>query len=100
MNLIVMNKKKALIILFYSSFGFCSAQSLSHSVIGTAGDTFHSSKGFLDWSLGEVMTETYVRNGNMLTQGFHQTENKNTVTEIKNYDPEQSVVVYPNPVRN
>lgn len=94
-----MNKKKALILLFYSFFGFCSAQSLSHSVIGVAGDTFHSSKGYLDWTLGEVLTETYIRNGKMLTQGFHQTELR-TVTEINTYALEQGAVVYPNPVRN
>src|SRR6478609_8172819 len=67
---ISMSKKKALIVLFYSSFGFCSAQSLSHSVIGAAGDTFHSSNGSLDWTLGEIMTEAYIQNGKMLTQGF------------------------------
>ena len=96
----LLNKKKALIILFYSFIGHCSAQSLSHSVIGTAGDTFHSSEGYLDWSLGEVMTETYTKNSKILTQGFHQIEIKNTVTEIKAFDPEKSNVVYPNPVRN
>jgi len=88
-----MSRKKALIVLFYSFFGFCSAQSLSHSVIGAAGDTFHSSNGSLDWTLGEIMTETYIQNGKMFTQGFQQ-------TEIKTDDLEKSTVVYPNPVRD
>jgi len=80
-----------LIILFYSFCSFCSAQSLSHSVIGAAGETFHSSNGSLDWTLGEIMTETYIQNDKMLTQGFHQ-------PEIKTNDLEQSIMVYPNPV--
>jgi len=92
-------KKKLLIVLCFSFYGVCRAQSVSLSVIGAAGETFHSSKGSLDWTLGEIMTETYIQNGKMLTQGFHQTE-QSTVTEIKIYVLEQNIVVYPNPVRN
>jgi hypothetical protein len=84
-------KKKTLFLLCFCFYGVCYSQSGSLSVVGTAGESFRSPEGSLDWTLGEIMTETYIQKDRILTQGFHQ-------PEIKTVDLEQSIIVYPNPV--
>jgi hypothetical protein len=63
--------------IFYSSVLlaiYCSvqAQSLSPTVIATAGDYSTASGVSLSWTLGEIATETYTNGGYYLTQGFQQ----------------------------
>jgi hypothetical protein len=48
------------------------AQSLSQSVIASAGDYSSSSSASLSWTLGEICTETFSNGGYVLTQGFQQ----------------------------
>ncbi|MEO0732717.1 MAG: T9SS type A sorting domain-containing protein [Bacteroidota bacterium] len=49
--------------------GFLSAQVLTSEVISSGGETFKDNTGSIEWTLGELMTETF---GASLTQGFHQ----------------------------
>jgi len=65
--------------------------SLSQSVIGTAGDTFSSSQRVNGWTIGELMTDTYIQSGQVFTQGFHQ-------PQAKTADVAFSISVYPNPI--
>lgn len=77
--------------------GFVQAQSLSSSVIGSAGENFNATIGSLEWTLGEIMTETYKESMGYLTQGFHQPA---TIKITGLEDPEEkNVFVYPNPAR-
>ncbi|MEM1358204.1 MAG: T9SS type A sorting domain-containing protein [Bacteroidota bacterium] len=48
-----------------------SAQSLTPEVVASAGETFSNGSLTLEWTLGEIMTETYTGDI-ILTQGFHQ----------------------------
>lgn len=48
------------------------AQSISQSVIASAGDYSSSTSASLSWTLGEICTETFSNGGNVLTQGFQQ----------------------------
>ena len=84
-------KKNLLIILCSCVCHFSFAQSLSHSVIGSTGEAFHSSNGSIDWTLGEIATETYSLAGKIFTQGFQQ-------PEVKASGARFSIEVYPNPV--
>lgn len=71
------------------------SQSVSPEVIASAGDRFSSSDLILEWTLGELMTET-IEDGNVLTQGFHQPQI--AITSID--DPEglmNLVSIGPNP---
>lgn len=47
------------------------AQSVTPEVVATTGETFSNSTVTLEWTLGEIMTETYP-GSILLTQGFHQ----------------------------
>lgn len=84
--------------VFLSLYSFGAfAQSLPSQVIGTSGDNFIMANGSLEWTLGEIMIETYTRPVGFLTQGFQQPSNV-TVTNIEK-DIENGIAVYPNPVR-
>lgn len=72
------------------------AQSLTPEVVATAGETFSNGSLTLEWTLGEIMTESYVGNSLVLTQGFHQpTVLTTNVEEVA--DRFGTVTVYPNP---
>ena len=51
---------------------YAIAQELNPIVISTAGESFTVSGYSLDFTIGEIVTETYSEQGFMLTQGFLQ----------------------------
>ena len=91
-------KKWIIIIIFLLNVGLVNAQSLLSSVVGSAGDQFASASGSLEWTLGEIMTETYQQSNGYFTQGFQQP----ATIKITSLDEEEdkNVVVYPNPARD
>ncbi len=50
----------------------CAAQSASGQVLATAGGFDHAAHLTLEWTLGELATETLPTGEGILTQGFHQ----------------------------
>lgn len=88
-------KKLISSLILIGAMGALGAQSLSPEVVANAGETYAAGNLVVEWTLGEVMTESY--DGTLiLTQGFHQPELQ--VTSIK--DPAAAfgfVKVYPNP---
>jgi hypothetical protein len=88
--------KKLLLIFIFSASGITAfSQSLQPTVVGSAGASGTSASGNIDWTIGEIMTETFA-GGNYLTQGFHQPLNplSTAVTEQNSWNG----AVYPNPV--
>ena len=68
-------------ILFYSTLfcilispAFLIAQTLSPSVISSAGGYFNAANGSLSWTMGETVIQTLQSGSNMLTEGFQQPE--------------------------
>lgn len=66
-------------------------------VVATTGATFSNDEISLEWTLGEVMTESYVGDI-LLTQGFHQPSlgllsSNNDIPDLANY----GIHVFPNP---
>lgn len=88
-------------LIFISFFSLCCvdiiAQSLPAQVIGSGGDNFMKTSGSLEWTLGEIMVETYVQPVGFLTQGFQQ-PTKVIVTDTES-SIEPGFLTYPNPVR-
>ena len=77
-------------------FGNLAAQSVSPSVVGNAGTFYSNASGQLQWTLGEVMIQTFSASGNIITQGMHQPD-YGVLTAIKN-EQHGILSVYPNPV--
>jgi len=85
----------SLLSLFLFTTLVAKAQSVSPDVVASAGDLYANSSGQLQWTLGEVMTETFQSTDNILTQGFHQPFN--LVSGIAELSTDNIASVYPNP---
>ena len=90
-------KIKFYFILTVIIFGnlILNAQNIQNSVISCAGGSSASGNFKLDFTIGEVVSETFQSGNNVLTQGFHQT--KLTVTNIDNIDFFIDIYLFPNP---
>lgn len=91
-------KKTILIILYVFGFGSVFCQTNQLEVITTSGDYFKPSptSPSLSWTAGEPVTETFSSSGNVLTQGFQQSNyNITAIDEVKVKDI--SINVFPNP---
>jgi hypothetical protein len=89
-------KLYAIVLILLMGFGFARAQVLAPTVIASAGEEYyHAAFGSLTWTLGEPVTETF-RNGDLLTQGFHQPYA--TLVSVSPVAPtDLQVNIYPNP---
>ncbi|PLX20470.1 MAG: hypothetical protein C0599_09030 [Salinivirgaceae bacterium] len=91
-------KKQSLFVAAMLFSIFCNAQTSDLQLISTSGQTTTQNQITMNWSVGEVVTSTFVNENNILTQGIQQ--GKLTVTDIA--EPEQvdfTLLVYPNPVK-
>ena len=71
------------------------SQTASPELVSSSGDSFNNTSYQLDWSIGELATETYVGSQNMLTQGFHQGKYK--LTTVEDLRADIKISIYPNP---
>lgn len=71
------------------------AQSVTPEVIATAGQQYQNGALQLEWTLGEVITESQSNGNETLTQGFHQPEMK--VTGLEDFHTGLELSVFPNP---
>lgn len=87
--------KKLTGILFVSVSFSSLAQSLTPTVVSSTGDYYTGSAATLSWTLGEVVTDTYIGTNNQLTQGFHQPDLRFTLVE--DLAQEITLNLFPNP---
>lgn len=91
---------RKLIILFCLLMTFQSyAQSVSSSLVSSAGGSFYQIYAKMDWAIGETVIETYNANNNYMTHGFIQGSN----TSLNSIDEKRlaniSLKVFPNPFK-
>ena len=85
-------KKLLLILLCLPLIGF--GQVTTPSVVSSSGDSYSNGGVIMDYTLGEIVIETFSNNANILTQGFHQEILKIT---IQVEDISIKTKIYPNP---
>ena len=89
-------------LIFLLSILFCfgtiqlKSQSVTPDVVATTGDFYANGSGQIQWTIGEVMVETYQSVNNFVTQGFHQ-PNNGVLTAVPNDYSLSNVLLYPNP---
>jgi hypothetical protein len=90
-------KKFLILIVIFISLGLnVKSQSVTPFVIASAGSYFVSANAQLSWTLGEVITSTFISGNSILTQGFQQ--NNYVVIAINEFsDNPFKIDVYPNP---
>lgn len=89
-----MRMYRLLILLFSITCFSLSAQKIAPSVIASAGHVIKAGNLSLEWTLGEVVTETRTSSSLIVTQGFHQGNLGTTL--VQNQELTQ-LNVYPNP---
>lgn len=72
-----------------------NTQSLAPEIIASSGDYFTSATIKLNWTLGEMVTETYSFGGEILTQGFQQANF--LFTSIEETAENNEITIFPNP---
>lgn len=77
-------------------FAGLSAQTISSSVISSAGSTQANSQVSASWTLGEPVTGLMTNQGLQLSSGFHSQLNLEVLSVLEP-NLEVSIKVYPNP---
>jgi hypothetical protein len=99
-NGLLLSSIPLLVLLFFTGIPENSiAQQLTPAVVSSGGETFTGNGLSLDFTVGEIMTESISTTGLLLTQGFLQGPDRNTGIE-ENLIDEKDIVVYPNPAAN
>lgn len=88
-------KKKALIAF---SLVVVSTTAFGQEVISSQGNSYANSSGSIDFTIGEVVTNTVTNGTNDLTQGFHQTTWQ--FVELDEFDANFLVFIFPNPTQD
>ena len=84
----------SLILLFcFSSINSTKGQ----QVLATSGNNFTTQHASISWTVGELAIESLTNNGQVITQGFHQTRLGTTGLDILPAT-EVDITAYPNPV--
>jgi hypothetical protein len=84
-------KKKLLVGVAFLAVYSVSGQ----EVIATQGDSYSNGNGSIDYTIGEVVTDTGTDGSNDLTQGFHQTNWR--FASLEDHAPEYEATIFPNP---
>ncbi|MDD3875041.1 MAG: T9SS type A sorting domain-containing protein [Bacteroidales bacterium] len=91
-----MNKKLFFLAMgLFLSSSMIFGQTIQNSVISSTGASASSGNVKMDYTLGEIVVETFTSGGNTITQGFHQTNL--TLVAIENPELFSEINVYPNP---
>lgn len=91
-------KIKFVVVICILFYGYAKAQNLSPEVFTSSGDYYTSADASLSWTIGEDLTETYVKSFAILTQGFQQPESQFIgITEKEN---DYEINIYPNPTKD
>lgn len=67
----------------------------SQEVISAQGESYSNANNTMDFTLGEIITETFSNGTNDLTQGFHQT--LVAINSVEDFDVNFLVTIFPNP---
>ena len=87
---------KTTILLF---FVLSASHLYAQQTISTSGASFHNESETLDWSVGEIITETMVTDNSVLTHGLLQTRLE-VSTLIKSTELAEIIRAYPNPAHD
>jgi hypothetical protein len=89
---------KKIITLIFLIYAFQSqSQSISSSLVSSAGGSFYQIYAKMDWAIGETVIETYKTNNNYMTQGFIQGATTSLNSVYEHQFKGISMVLFPNP---
>jgi hypothetical protein len=80
------------------SLGVSAQLALTPSLVASGGNTYEGENLMISWSVGELAVTTLKGTSLQMTQGFQQP--LGIGTGIKTDEFEESILVYPNPLKN
>jgi len=91
-------KMLTLLIMFLASIdAYAQIDTLNQSVFSSSGKVMRSTDYMVEFTLGEMVIETFFSDHFILSQGFFQPESE-TVTNLSSIsDYDQKIKIYPNP---
>lgn len=90
-------KLNFVIVLLCCFVQILSSQKITPTVLANAGAVMKANNFSIEWTLGEIATETLKANNLSITQGFHQTN----LTIVSTSNPAiPGFSIYPNPVED
>jgi len=69
-------------------------------VVSASGASFKQSTGYISYTIGEIVTSTYIGTGKIINQGFHQTGLPKSWPSSVGTSPAFAMSVFPNPVND
>ena len=94
-----MEKRPKLLFLLLFAVYTISSQTVTPTVISGNGGYSQSAQGSVAWTIGEPVSETYTSSTIITTMGFHQPEELDLTSLIKEQGNDKTILVYPNPVQ-
>lgn len=94
-----MKKTSSIVLSLFIGICIAGAQSISPSVIATAGGFASNDNVSLSWTLGEVAVTTLTDGNIILTQGFQQPWETDP-SAVFNKELNWSILTWPNPVHD
>ncbi len=90
-----MKKISSILIFFVALSSFSQDIEINNVIVSSGGSNTELSFGTLEWSIGEVMSESFIGTDISITQGYHQPlftflPEDNSIIELK-------VIIFPNP---
>lgn len=76
------------------------SQSINNDVLASSGAYSSDVNNSIAWTIGEPVSETHNNSNNSLTQGFHQTGVGWGTISVKEISSDNSILIYPNPLRD
>lgn len=95
-NVLLMKNIK-LILFVVILFGFSLPKGYSQSICLPSGGNFSSLTGSMSWSVGQLVTNSYLGSNAKINNGIQQPYDYIIETELNNLSAEDMIKVYPNP---
>lgn len=92
-------KKIVFIILLNFLFNFSKSQTISNEIISSCGNSFSVSTYQIDFTVSDIIIETFSNQNLTLTQGFQQ-GNLFISEVIENNNSQIEIIAFPNPTTN
>jgi len=89
-------------LLFALVFSLCcmGIHAQLQEVVSASGASFKQSSGYITYTIGEILTTTYIGTGAIINQGFHQTGLPKSWPSSVGTFPDFAMSVFPNPVND
>jgi hypothetical protein len=93
-------KRFRLVVFALAICTFSHSQTVTPTVLSNNGGYVLSPAGSIEWTIGEPVSDTYIKPSNIATMGFHQPPLDLVTLINEQHAGSGGILVFPNPVRD